>query len=375
MRRPQIKFVNADKSRFFPTLRERVDAHFESTGRSRYGNSVMLSKAVFMLLLFLIPYGLILSNQFTALQMLGLVVLIGIGKAGVGMAIMHDANHGSFSEKTWVNTLFGACLFLLGGNVKNWKTQHNTLHHTYTNIHNHDEDITGKPWLRLCPSEALKPYHKFQHIYAFGLYGLMTFSFLAKDFRLALSYNKQHSEGNKTVAQFTRKDMNVLVFSKLIYLLFIAVIPLLMTSLNFGQWLLGFVVLHFVAGLILSVIFQLAHIVEGADQPVPCQAGTVQNAWAIHQMHTTANFTCPRWLSWYIGGLDFQVEHHLFPTISHIHYPALSAIVRQTANEFGVPYNQKPSVSEALQSHIRILRKLGSYQSAPVPELMTESVL
>lgn len=359
MRKASVKFLNKNKSTFFSVLRERIDAYFVETAQSKQGTGGMLLKGILMLALMLVPYGLLVSNQFSPTAMLGLVVLMGIGKAGVGMAVMHDANHGSFSDKPWVNRLFGASLFLIGGNVKNWKTQHNTLHHTYTNIHNVDEDITGKPWLRLCPSEARKPYHRFQYIYAFGLYGLMTFSFLAKDFRLALSYNQQHANGNPTVAPFSNQDMGVLVLSKLIYTVFIAVIPLLAIDLTFGQWLLGFVILHFVAGLILSIVFQLAHIVEGAHQPLPDTSGNVPNAWAIHQMHTTANFRCSRLLSWYIGGLDYQIEHHLFPMISHRHYPALSRIVRQTANEHGVPYNQKSSFGAALQSHVQMLIALG----------------
>lgn len=319
----------------------------------------MILKGIVLMALMLIPYGLIVSNQFSPVVMLGLVVLMGIGKAGVGMGIMHDANHGSFSNKKWVNSLFGASLFLIGGNVKNWKTQHNTLHHTYTNIHDVDEDITGKPWLRLCASETLKPYHRFQHIYAFGLYGLMTFSFLAKDFRLALAYNRQHAEGVGKVAPFSRQDMGVLVLSKLVYALFIAVIPLAFTDLTFGQWLIGFVTLHFVAGLILSLVFQLAHIVEGAAQPLPDVSGNIQNSWAIHQLHTTANFSCSRLVSWYIGGLDYQIEHHLFPSISHRHYPALARIVRQTALEYNIPYNQKSSFGAALRSHVHMLVALG----------------
>jgi len=359
MTKPLVKFINKDKSTFFSVLRQRIDVYFTDTEQVRHGTGGMVVKGLIMMALMLIPYSLIISNQFSPLVMLGLVVLMGIGKAGVGMGVMHDANHGSFSEKKWINSLFGASLFLIGGNVKNWKTQHNTLHHTYTNIHDVDEDITGKPWLRLCASEAHKPYHRFQHIYAFGLYGLMTFSFLAKDFRLALTYNRQHAEGTGKVAPFTRQDMGVLVLSKVIYAVFIGVIPLVFTDISFGQWLIGFVVLHFVAGLILSIVFQLAHIVEGASQPLPDGLGSIQNAWAVHQLLTTANFRCSRLVSWYIGGLDYQIEHHLFPSVSHRHYPALARIVQQTAQEHHIPYNQKPSFGAALQSHVRMLRTLG----------------
>ncbi|CCH55516.1 linoleoyl-CoA desaturase [Fibrisoma limi BUZ 3] len=357
MRKKTVKFQNKDKSVFFPMLRERVDQYFAEQSLSKQGDQQLVCKGIFMLCLLLVPYGLILSNQFTAWAMLGFAVLMGLGTAGVGMAVMHDANHGSFSNVPWINTLFSSCLYLLGGNVLNWKIQHNTLHHTYTNIHDVDEDITGKFLLRLSHSDERKRIHRYQHIYAFLLYGLMTVSFFIKDFRQAYRYN--HKQEGKLIKPFSNRDVAILIGSKVFYLLFIAVLPLLITDLTFGQWLLGFAVMHFTAGLVLSTIFQLAHIVEGAEQPAPDDSGIVGNAWAIHQMQTTANFSCPKLLSWFIGGLDFQVEHHLFPTISHIHYRALSPIVQRTAEECGIPYNNKASFPEAISSHIKMLKVLG----------------
>lgn len=354
----RVKFVNKDKSVFFQVLRERVDADFREQNLTRCGGKPILGKSVVLLGLLLGCYALVLSDLLTGWPLLGVAVLLGVATAGVGMSVMHDANHGSFSSTPWINAVSGASLYLLGGNVLNWKVQHNTLHHTYTNIHDMDEDITGKYFLRLCPTEKRKGYHRFQHIYAFFLYGLMTFSFFVKDFRQAIKYHRLAGKG--PVRPFTGAELLVLFSSKVVYVLLVAVLPLWLTSLTFGQWLLGFVVMHFTAGLILSIVFQLAHIVEGAHQPMPDAQGSIPNAWAIHQLETTANFGCPRWLSWYIGGLDYQVEHHLFPSISHIHYRRLSKIVRQTAEEFRIPYNRKPTFGRALQSHYQMLRSLGT---------------
>ncbi|WP_234735716.1 fatty acid desaturase family protein [Tellurirhabdus bombi] len=328
-----------------------------------------------MISLFLVPYALILSNTCPLWLMTLLAFIMGIGISGIGMSVMHDANHGSFSAISWVNTLSSSSLYLLGGNVLNWRVQHNTLHHTYTNIHDMDEDITGKPLLRLSPSERPKQYHQYQHIYAFLLYGLMTFSFFVKDFRQAYRYSREKE--SKVVKPFTRMELTVLFLSKLFYLVFIAVLPIWLTDLTFVQWLIGFCIMHFTAGLILSIIFQMAHIVEGAEHAMPDEQGTVHNAWAIHQVRTTANFGCPVWVSWFIGGLDFQVEHHLFPNISHVHYRALSKIVRRTAEDFDIPYNAKSSLLDALRSHVNMLKELGNgnayhefaVQEAPVNQL------
>ncbi|GAB3935261.1 fatty acid desaturase family protein [Larkinella terrae] len=353
-----VKFSNRDKSQFFSVLRGRVEIYFKQGAISKQGDKSLIGKGIFMLTLLLLPYSLILSYQFSPWACLGLAVVMGLGTAGVGMAVMHDANHGSFSSHPWVNALFSSSLYLLRGNVLNWKVQHNTLHHTYTNIHEVDEDITGKFLLRLSWGDPYWKIHRYQHIYAFFLYGLMTLSFLVKDFRQAYKYN--HRTENKLVKPFSNYDIGLLITSKLIYVLFIVGLPLAITKLTFGQWLIGFLVMHFIAGLVLSTIFQLAHLVEGAEQPAPDQNGLITNAWAIHQLQTTADFSSPRIVSWFIGGLDFQVEHHLFPTISHIHYRALSSIVQRTAEEYAIPYNRKESFFKAIASHIRMLKRLGN---------------
>ncbi|GAA4452620.1 acyl-CoA desaturase [Nibrella saemangeumensis] len=359
MAKAPIKFLNKDKSDFFPVLKKRVDLYFKENSISKFGSQTMIYKSIIMLSLFLVPYLLILSGSFPVWAMFLLAVFMGVGTAGVGMAVMHDASHGSLSAVPQVNNLFSASLYLLGGNVYNWKIQHNTLHHTYTNIHEVDEDVTGKFLLRFSYSDRLKGYHRFQHIYAFFLYGLMTLSFLGKDFRQVFRFR------NHAVAKpFSTREIVILLVTKALYIVLICVLPLLLTNLTFGQWLLGFLAMHFTSGIILSTVFQLAHIVEGVEHPAFDEQGNVENAWAIHQLYATANFNCNRMISWFIGGLDFQIEHHLFPSICHIHYRQLSKIVQATAEDFGIPYNNKASIAEALSSHIEALRNLGHVEES-----------
>ncbi|TLU98765.1 fatty acid desaturase family protein [Dyadobacter luticola] len=359
MQYQKIKFTNLEKSTFFPTLRQRVDQYFVANDLCKSGGSKIIYKAFFMLALYLIPYGLILTGQFSNLIMWGMTIIMGFGVAGVGMSVMHDAIHGSLANSNILNKFFGASIYLLGGNAYNWEVQHNRLHHTYTNIHEVDEDITGKFLLRLSYQEKQKYIHRFQHIYAFFLYSLMTLSFLWKDFKEISLFNEMSKSG--MTKPFPKKELIRLILTKLAYVLFICVIPLYFTSLTFGQWLIGFLTMHGAAGMILSTVFQMAHVVEGVDQPMPTQSGSIENAWAVHQLQTTSNFAGKnRFLSWYIGGLDYQIEHHLFPSISHIHYNALSPIVRATALEFGLHYNAKAGFSNALGSHIRMLRNMGT---------------
>jgi linoleoyl-CoA desaturase len=355
----KIKFVNKEQLSLFATLRARVDEYFEINQLPKHGGRKVIIKSILMILLYLVPYVMILLGYFSNGINLLLAVIMGLGVAGTGMNVMHEAIHGSFSEKNWINKLFGASIYLLGGNAYNWEVQHNQLHHTYTNIHEVDEDITGKFLLRLNVAEKRKGIHRFQHIYAFFLYSLMTISFLWKDFKEIGLFN----ELSKTniVKAFSRRELYVLLLSKLGYVLFIFVLPMAITNISVGQWAIGFLAMHAVAGLILSTIFQLAHVVEGAHQPIPDTNYCVKSAWAVHQLNTTSNFSGKnRLLSWYIGGLDYQIEHHLFPKISHIYYRDLSKIVASTAQEFGFNYNSKGSFGYALSSHIKMLKQLGA---------------
>jgi linoleoyl-CoA desaturase len=308
--------------------------------------------------LYLVPFVALLTIPVNTWTALFFVVLMGIGEAGIGMSVMHDAAHGAFSGKQWVNTLFASTMYLLGSNTINWKIQHNMLHHTYTNIYGYDPDIETKAIIRLCDHAPLKKFHKYQFIYAFFFYGLMTLSKLITDFGQLIEFNRigltrQQSSGPV-------KEMVKLISSKVIYVVIIIGLPLLFTDFKWWQVLLGFSILHITAGMIMSTIFQMAHVVEGAEQPIPDRDGVIKNDWAIHQLRATSDFArTNRLLSWYAGGLNFQIEHHLFPKVCHIHYRKIASIVEATAKEFGYPYNLKSSFLDAFISHVRRLKELG----------------
>jgi linoleoyl-CoA desaturase len=361
-----IKFLNKDKQNFALTLRKKVNAYFKEKNISTKGEGKILFKSVLMLGLYFAPFILMLVFPMSAWLMLVLALVMGVGMAGVGMSVMHDAVHGSFSGKGWVNKLFGNTMYSIGGNVFNWKMQHNLFHHTYTNIDGYDEDIRSRVVLRLSHDAPLKKFHRFQYLYAFFLYSLMTLSKLVGDFFQLNEYNKTGLTKEQNAKP--KREYFKLILSKVLYLGIAIGLPLLLTSFAWWQVLLGFLVMHLTAGLIMSVIFQMAHVVEGADQPIPAE-GALESEWAIHELMTTANFSRKsRLLGWYIGGLNFQIEHHLFPHISHVHYRKISPIVEETAKEFGLPYNQKKTLFHAIASHIRILKALGKKRVlVPIP--------
>lgn len=345
---------------FFSTLNQRVNQHFKSKDISRYANTQMVVKTLFMYVLYWVPFIILLTNTVTSIPGLLLIsVVMGIGVAGIGLSVMHDANHGAYSKKPWVNQLIGYSLNMVGGNALNWRIQHNVLHHTYTNIHDVDEDISPRGVLRMTPHGDWKPIHRFQFVYAWFLYGLMTLVWvLTKDFARISKYHREGLiKGQKTNLA---KELFILIATKVFYFAYILGLPMLLTDITFSQWLIGFLLMHFIAGFILAVIFQPAHVVDGTSFPLPDTEGTMENSWAVHQLYTTTNFANNnRALSWYVGGLNYQIEHHLFPGVCHVHYRDLSKIVQETAAEFNLPYRSIPTFSGALYGHAKLLKELG----------------
>ena len=362
----KIKFVQKNRTNFAAELRKRVDAYFTDNQLSKHANAGMITKTVVMLLLYILPIvGLMVFHQSTW-QLTFSYALAGFAMAGIGMNVMHDANHHAYSSNPLVNKLAGSSLNLVGGIVFNWKMQHNILHHTYTNVYEMDDDIDDKLLFRLSPHSRLKKFHRFQHIYIFFFYAIMSLYWVTlKDIVQFIKYRKNGV--NRSSQREYTKNAFILAFVKVFYFAYIIFIPVYYFGYTFGQVLFGFVVLHMVCGIILSVIFQLAHSVEEASHPVQNNQNEIENDWAIHQLQTTVNFARKnRLITWYLGGLNYQVEHHLFPTICHVHYPAIAEIVKETAKEYGIAYLEAPTFGAALRSHIQQLKALGS---GSIPEL------
>jgi linoleoyl-CoA desaturase len=355
-----VKFSPNKASDFHKTLRKRVNEYFKSKNISRHANAKMVLKTIFMLTLYIAPFVLITTVVTNAWVAIGMWALMGLGTAGVGLSVMHDANHGAYSKNATINKLIGYSLLALGGSDLNWRIQHNVLHHTYTNIEGMDEDIDApSAILRFSPHSPLNKIHKYQYLYAWFFYGLMTLMwFLTKDYQQAIRYHKKGllKSQNTTLA----KHLSTIIISKVIYGAIILGIPIFFGATAWYITIIGYVLMQFIGGLLLGIIFQPAHVLPSTDYPLPDPTGNIESDWAIHQLYTTANFA-PRakLFSWYVGGLNYQVEHHLFPNICHVHYPAISQIVRDTATEYGLPYHTMDTFREAVYEHGKMLYQLG----------------
>lgn len=365
MQLSQVRFsntkngTNPEQDEFYKVLRKRVNNYFKENGISRHANANMVVKTIFMIALYITPFVLMLTLFESTGLVLLMWVLMGFGMAGIGLSIMHDANHNAYSKHNRVNWLLGKLLIPIGGSDVNWRIQHNVLHHTYTNVTGMDEDIDTGVLMRFSPNQKLLKGHKLQHVYAWFLYGFMTIMwFVSKDYVQLARYKKK--DLLKTQGVSFGSMLTSIIISKVFYLGVFLVLPMIFSSLPWWGTILGFFMMHFIAGLTLAMIFQPAHVIPSSNFPMPDKTGNIESDWAVSQLMNTANFA-PKstWFSWYVGGLNYQVEHHLFPNICHVHYRKISHIVRETAFEYNLPYYSYKTFADALFEHGKMLYRLG----------------
>ena len=355
----KVSFNNTQRI-FYPSLKKSVDQYFIANGVKKTGNWKLYLKTLILVPLALVVYTFLLVGNYSALSGIALSFLLGLALVSIAFNVMHDACHGSYSSKKWVNNLMSYTMNALGSNSFIWKIKHNVVHHTYTNVDGIDDDIAKNPALRMAPTQRWVAAHRFQHIYMFVLYALSTILWLLfTDF--IKYFNKKVVV---TEMKMTTRDHIIFWVSKSLYLVFYAVIPILFVG--WSAWLTAFLIVHVTMGTILSIVFQLAHVVEKTNFIFAGEEAKVIDAeWAVHELQTTANFA-PRnkIISWFVGGLNYQVEHHLFPRISHVHYPAISTIVRAECRKFNIPYHYYSKMSEAVASHVRVMKRLGQKEVA-----------
>jgi linoleoyl-CoA desaturase len=365
MSSPNVTFSKNHNADFYKTLQKRVREYFKENNVTRFGNAGMVFKTIFMISLYLVPF-ILLNTVITSTILSYLMwVLMGLGMAGIGLSIMHDANHGAYSKNDAVNRWLGYVINGVGGSDVNWRIQHNVLHHTYTNVTGMDKDIDPGSIMRFTPHAKRLKIHRFQHLYAWFFYGLMTLSWCtSKDFIQAKEFDKE--DLLKTQNTTYGKLLTNIIITKILYFPIILGLPFMFSALPWYGTLIGFFVMHFIAGVILAAIFQPAHVVPTSTYLIPNDSGVVEADWAVNQLYNTANFAPKAVLfSWYVGGLNFQVEHHLFPTISHVHYKKLSEIVRKTAHEYNLPYYSYKTFFGAIKEHTKMLKDLGTKDFAP----------
>jgi linoleoyl-CoA desaturase len=341
---------------FLTDLRQRADAYFEATRKPRRDLALMYLKSLVILTWFFGSWALLTFWAKSPFQAVPLAMSVGLSIAAIGMSVQHDANHGGYSRHAWVNRVMGNTLDLMGVCSYFWRQKHNVIHHTFTNVEGIDFDLDFGSIARLSPEQTRKPWHKYQQYYLWFLYGFLLPKWVFHDDFVL--YRGLRAGPHKLPAM-DRREVFYFYAWKVVFVAWSLVIPAFFHPI--WQVLLFHLIAVFTLGVTLSSVFQLAHCVDRAEFPSPPPEGQLVNEdWGAHQVATTVDFAQGSWvLTWFLGGLNYQVEHHLFPKVCHLHYPALSKIVRATADAHGVDYRNNLTLWAAIRSHFRHLKKLG----------------
>ncbi len=337
-------------------LKQRVNTYFLQKNISQKGDWRLYSKTLFLFTLVGFCYYGMLHAPPVVLSTIFYALCFGALFPMIGFNVMHDAAHGAYSEKKWVNALMSHTDTLMGVSLFMWKQKHNVIHHTFTNTEV-DDDLNAGPMFRFHPTQPWKPKHRFQYIYALPAYGLLFFVWVWKN-----DIKKYFSKKIHTTEIHMKSVWDHIIFwgGKVFHFVTMLYIPCVVMGIVKG--ILFYFVFSALCGFLLSIVFQLAHVVEKTIFPqIDVKPNKITiGSWAANQILTTCNFamkSIPARLAF--GGLNFQIEHHLFPKVSHVHYPAIQNIVQKTCEEHGLPYNAYETMGEAITSHIRTLKTLG----------------
>jgi linoleoyl-CoA desaturase len=358
----RVRFATDDRA-LQDELRTRVDAYFADRGIKKTANAAMLAKTIVWLTAAAGFFVVLVSGALPALLAWPVAALLGVTMAAVGFNVGHDAIHGAWSDKPRVNRLLAHTFDLLGASSTTWAEAHNFVHHTYTNVPGVDHDLDPGPFMVFDPEKSPSAVHRYQHVYAFPLY-LLTFIVwvFKKDFVQVFSPDP------RTGKRHAPAVIAGVFFWKLVHFALFLGLPLAVSGYAPLTVVVGYLTMTAFAGLTLAVVFQLAHVVEAAAFPLPDDELRLADGWMRHQLKTTANFApdSPLW-NFFSGGLNHQIEHHLFYKVCHIHYPALAPIVADVARRHGAPYHVNPTFSSALASHVRTMKRLGAPRLRVVP--------
>ncbi len=354
-----VKYKKDNEHSFFSVVNQRVNDYFVSNKLSKKTNAFGIFKAVFFCSVYIALYcGVIFANGNTTLLLI-CFPFIGFVQICLVLNMGHEGVHSSFSENKTINHLFGYTFDLLGSSGYLWKMRHVYSHHPCPMVPDSDVDIQQTGMLTFMPMESPPNAFKYQKVYAPILYCFYTLNaILKRDWTDFFSYKI----GSKTV-KHSKAEAISFVVSKIIYINYILVLPLIFSGCSWQMVLLGFFFMHVVASISAAVALFPAHLYEESIFPEPDENGEINTTWAEHQMSVTMDFgTRLPFAAFFFGGINYHAVHHLFPTVAHVHFPEIRKILVATAAEFEIPYNHRPSLNKAVVSHWRLLRKNGVAQ-------------
>jgi linoleoyl-CoA desaturase len=345
-------------STFSKDLAHRVNDYFRARQISRHANPEMVFKTVLGFVLWIATYIWLMTGRFNWLEVVGIYVIHGYTQLFMGLNIAHDANHGAYSKNKTINKALGRVFDCVGLSSYMWRLMHNDAHHTFVNVRGADTALISGRIFRFTPHDTRRPLHRYQHLYAPFLYCLATLDWvLVKDYKWLLSARQY---GNRKVLRHPWGEVIFLFAAKAFYYTYMLVLPLIFIHAPWYSVLLGFTVMHFFLGFTLALTFQPNHFTEDSSYAEIDANGNIGSDYVQHIFDTTADYARGNPLAcWMMGGLNLHMIHHMFPGICHVHYPALTEIIKSTAEDHGLHYRENRTISGAFLSHLKWMRILG----------------
>ncbi|MFZ2407021.1 MAG: acyl-CoA desaturase [Methylobacter sp.] len=354
-----IKFSKSVREcEFADTLSIRINNYFRENDVPIYGNYQVIIKAILGFSVWVISYLYLISDTRTTFELVCAFTVNGLAQLHMGLNIAHDANHGAFAKSKSINRLFGYVFDIVGLSSYMWRLMHNNSHHFFVNIKGADSAVGYGGFFRVTPSIKRKPYHRYQHIYAPLLYCLATLDWVfLKDYRCL----RLAKFGNYRVKKHPTGELFILFSMKGFYYFYMIILPLFLLSLPWYSVILSFLIMHFILGFILAYTFQPNHFTEKSNYAEPDRNGYINDSYINHVFNNTADYARKNlMMCWSIGGLNLHVAHHMYPKICHIHYPAVTAIIKSTADEYGITYHENKTLTGAFIKHLAWIKRLGN---------------
>lgn len=352
----RAEFAGSANAASFPkVLRHRLDRFFADESVSPKADRLMWTKIAVGLSVLASSWLAIYvyrphSWKFVALYMLG-----GLAQTFLLLNIAHDSNHNAISSTPSVNKTLNYVFDMCGISSYMWRILHHRGHHSCVNVHGEDDALSGRGLLRLTPHEPWRPLQRFQHIYALLLYAMFSLDYVfARDFECFFAPKHDYLKSTKHAP----REYAILFAGKLFYLTYMLILPVALLRESFPLVLGAFLLVHLVVGLSVALVFQTTHTVE--DTHFPTSRSEFENS-VYHIFATTADYaTSNPVVGWLTGGLNHHIVHHLCPFVCHTHYAPLTRIVKETAEEFGIPYRENRTMTRAVWQHLVLLKQLGN---------------
>jgi linoleoyl-CoA desaturase len=353
----QNSLLGRRRKSVWQAVKERADAYFARTGKSRGADALLWVKVIFYAGIAEAAYVMTLWGGFDVAGTLVCAILFGIASILLAINVGHEAAHNALAPWPWANRVLHAYAFsVIGVDPYLWRLRHTRSHHVFPNVNECDIDIDSNAFVRLSPNHPRRLYQRYQHIYALFLYLLVgAHAALVQDF----DYLFKRDLANMRNIKHSPQQYALFFVRKAFYVSLVFVVPMMVLPFPWWQVLIGYFIMSAVGSLIFIAFLIGTHFADTTEFPQVSADGRLPHNFATHALVTSLDWhPTSRVAQWVAGGANAHVAHHLFPHVSHAHYVPLTRIIQDAAKEFGMPYRQSTFIG-MICAHFRFLKQKG----------------